>query len=172
MVNRQNLGHRATPHGSASNMSTTGRRYWLKMLNAVGVKSFRAKSAFGLPYICYVGDLAGELPFYNRRHSAAEIELMAAWCRELDSPVIFDVGANNGFVATQVAQMLHAVKPTICAFEPVPSTFKQLDHSVRKLGLEQVVIPLCCAVSDAIDVVGVYYDPCQSLFAQVRDDAE
>jgi FkbM family methyltransferase len=153
-------------------MSTTARRYWLKLLRGVGVKHFRATSGLGLPYVCHVGDFAGEAPFYNRLHSALEISAMAAWCRDLDSPVIFDVGANNGFVSTQLAQLLRDRSPQIYAFEPVPTTFSQMVHSINSLGLDSLVTPVCCALSDSTGVCTIAFNSRESLFAQVRSDAQ
>ena len=151
-------------------MSTTARKAWLKLLRGFGVKSFRASSALGLPYICHVGDESGEAPFYNRKMSMPELAVMSAWCETIDNPVIFDIGANNGFIATQLAQLLRKKNPRIYAFEPVPSTFAQLKTSVESLGLENVVFPICRAVSDSSGEVKLFYNPRQSLFAQVRDD--
>jgi FkbM family methyltransferase len=151
-------------------MSTTARRYWLKFLREIGVKHFRTRSGLGLPYICHLGDFSGEVPFYGRRHSAEEILLMAAWCRNIENPVIFDVGANNGFIATQLAQLLRKNSPRIFAFEPVPSTFAQLNTAIEQLDLRSVVVPLCCAVSDSPGVCAISYNPRESLFAQIRSD--
>jgi len=150
-------------------VSTTARRYFLKGLRSLGVKNFRAKSGLGLPYICHVGDFAGEVPFYYRQHSAEEIVLMASWCRSFDEPVIFDVGANNGFIATQLAQLLKGKRARIFAFEPIPSTFAQLKSSVEKLSLQDSIIPICCALSDSAGITSMAYNPRESLFAQVRD---
>ena len=83
-------------------MSTTARRYWLKLLRGIGVKHFRARSGIGVPYICHLGDFSGEVPFYGSNHSAAEILVMTQWCRQVEKPVVFDVGANNGFIAAAV----------------------------------------------------------------------
>jgi FkbM family methyltransferase len=151
-------------------MSTTARRYWLKCLRGLGVKHFRARSGIGLPYICHVGDFSGEVPFYSPRHSAGEILLMAAWCHEMEAPVIFDVGANNGFIATQLAQLLRENSPRIFAFEPVPSTFAQLNTAIEQLDLRSVVAPVCCAISDSPGVCAISYNPRESLFAQIRSD--
>jgi FkbM family methyltransferase len=151
-------------------VSTTARQYWLKVLRSIGVKQFRATSGLGLPYICHVGDFAGEVPFYSARHSAAEILLMASWCRDMEAPVIFDVGANNGFVSTQVAQLLRDQSPQIYAFEPVPSTFSQMVQSIELLSLGQFITPLCCALSDSTGFCTIAYNPRESLFAQVRSD--
>ena len=52
--------------------------------------------------------------------------ICAAWLRTEEKPIVFDVGANVGFVATQLAQMLNGRSPTIYAFEPVPATFAKL----------------------------------------------
>ena len=151
-------------------MSTTARRYWLKLLRGIGIKHFRARSGIGAPYICHLGDFSGEVPFYDRNHSAAEILLMAQWCRQIENPVVFDVGANNGFIATQLAQLLRENSPRIFAFEPVPSTFSSLSRSVRALRLQQLVFPICCAISDKAGVSAIAYNPRESLFAQVGND--
>ena len=152
-------------------MSTTARRYWLKLLRGIGVKHFRARSGIGVPYICHLGDFSGEVPFYDRNHSAAEILLMAQWCRQVEKPVVFDVGANNGFIATQLAQLLRERAPRIFAFEPVPSTFLSLSRSVSALRLQQLVFPICCAISDKAGASTIAYNPRESLFAQVGNDA-
>jgi FkbM family methyltransferase len=152
-------------------VSTTARKAWLKLLRAAGVKHFRATSGLGLPYICYLGDESGEAPFYQLRYSVAEIALMSAWCRTVKSPVVFDIGANNGFIATQLAQLVCNSKPRIYAFEPVPSTFAQLERAVDSLGLNDLVFPVCCGISDSDGIVNVSYNPRQSLFAQLRENA-
>jgi FkbM family methyltransferase len=151
-------------------MSTTARRYWLKALRFAGVKNFRANSGLGFPFICHLGDLAGEVPFYNRKHSVAELRLMAEWCRGIEHPVIFDVGANNGFIATQLVQLLRAQQPVIYAFEPVPPTFGQMELAVRRLGLNESVRPICAAVSDQTGCVSIAFNPRESIFAQMRND--
>jgi FkbM family methyltransferase len=148
-------------------MSTTARRYWLKLLRLAGVKQFRATSALGMPYICHVGDFAGEVPFYSLRHSVAEIALMTSWCRSVQAGVIFDIGANNGYIATQLAQLLSSQKPRIFAFEPVPSTFAELEVSIDRLRLNRSVIPICCGLSDINGITQISYNPRESLFAQV-----
>src|SRR5437016_3461861 len=151
-------------------MSTTARRYWLKLLRGIGIKHFRARSGVGIPYICHLGDFSGEVPFYDRNHSVAEILLMAQWCRQVEKPVVFDVGANNGFIATQLAQLLKENSPRIFAFEPVPSTFSSLSRSIGALGLQQSVFPICCAISDKAGASAIAYNPKESLFAQIRND--
>jgi len=152
-------------------MSTTARRYWLKMLRRLGVRNFKATSGLGFPFVCHVGDFAGEVPFYSSSFSRCEIELMAAWCRDIEKPIIFDVGANLGFVATQLAQSLSKDAKIFC-FEPVPSTFAKLLESIARLDLEDYVIPLNCAISDAPGILRIAYNPKASLFAQVRNDTD
>ena len=151
-------------------MSTTARRYGLKLLRGIGVKHFRARSGIGVPYICHLGDFSGEVPFYDRDYSVSEILLMAQWCRQVEKPVVFDVGANNGFIATQLAQLLRENSPHIFAFEPVPSTFLSLSRSVSALRLQQLVFPICCAISDKAGASAIAYNPKESLFAQVGND--
>ncbi len=151
-------------------MSTTARRYWLKLLRGIGVKHFRARSGIGVPYICHLGDFSGEVAFYDSNHSASEILLMAQWCRQVEKPVVFDIGANNGFIATQLAQLLREKAPRIFAFEPVPSTFSSLIRSIEALRLQQLVFPICCAISDKVGASTIAYNPRESLFAQVGND--
>ena len=151
-------------------MSTTARRYWLKALRLAGVKHIRATSGLGLPYICHLGDFAGEIPFLDKRHSVEELSVMAEWCRTIERPVIFDIGANNGFIAAQLAQLLKDRQPRIYAFEPIPSTFAQMSLAVESLGLTEFVFPVCCAVSDVPGIATLAFNPRESLFAQVRDD--
>ena len=136
----------------------------------MGVRSFKARTDLGYKYVCHLGDFAGELPFYNRTHSIAEISVMAAWCTDQRNPVIFDVGANTGFVATQLGQRLNAKEYQIFAFEPVWSTFQKLKTSIEKLGLEPRIQPICCAISDREGICSVAFSDQSSLFAQVRAD--
>lgn len=152
-------------------MSTTLRKAILKSLRVLRVKSFRATSGLGYPFLCHVGDFAGEVPFYNMEHSLAEIKLMAKWCRRHPGSLVFDVGANIGFVATQLAQAAKSANCRILAFEPVYETFAKLTESIQNLELESHVSVVCCAVSDrAGGVCSVAFDKSNSLFAQVRKD--
>jgi FkbM family methyltransferase len=152
-------------------MSTSFRQAILKALRVLGVRSFRAQSGLGYPFLCHVGDFSGEVPFYNRGYSGAEIRLMAEWCRLHPHSLVFDVGANVGFVATQLAQAGHSANCRILAFEPVYHTFAKLTESIQRLELEAQVSALCCAVSDrGGGVCSVAFDKSHSLFAQVRHD--
>jgi len=152
-------------------MSTSLRQAVLKSLRALGVRSFRAQSGLGYPFLCHVGDFAGEVPFYNRDHSRAEIRLMAEWCRRHPQSLVFDVGANVGFVATQLAQAVRSENCRILAFEPVYDTFAKLTESIQRLELENQISVVCCAVSDrAGGVCSVAFDKSKSLFAQVRQN--
>lgn len=150
-------------------MSTTARRYYLKLLHLLGVKSFVSRSGLNLPFVCYPGDFAGEVPFYAKGHSVMEISVMAAWCRTIEEPVIFDVGANNGFVACQLAQLLRGRGTCVYAFEPVQSTFAQLGQSVARLSLQQSVFPVCAAISDSAGITSLQFNRRNSLFAQMRN---
>lgn len=97
---------------------------------------------------------------------------MAEWCRGIDAPVIFDIGANSGFISTQLAQLLAPEHPRIFAFEPVPSTFAQLRLSVARLGLADSVSPICGAVSDREGIATLIYSDRQSLMAQIKVGGE
>jgi len=127
-------------------LSSGVRLAWLKALEAVGVKKFVARSALGYDFVCHTGDLAS-FPFYMRSAYQAELELCAAWLEDETHPVVFDIGANDGFVATHLAQMLAAREPKIYAFEPVPATFARLAQSVERLGLSDSVHPVPAAVT-------------------------
>jgi FkbM family methyltransferase len=152
-------------------MSTSFRQAILKSLRVLGVRSFRAQSGLGYPFLCHIGDFSGEVPFYNRGHSRAEIQLMAEWCRRHPHSLVFDVGANVGFVATQLAQAGKAANCRILAFEPVYDTFAKLTESIQRLGLQNQISLVCCAVSDrGGGVCSVAFDKNKSLFAQVRQD--
>lgn len=153
-------------------MSTRVRQGLLALLRGVGVRRFTTTSGLGLPFLCHVGDFAGEHAFYNVGAHRLELALMAAWCHHVDNPVIYDVGANIGFVSTQLAQMLAHRGPAIIAFEPVGSTFGKLKQSIDALGLARCITPLCCAVSDQPGFVSIAFDDSRSLFAQVTTDAD
>jgi FkbM family methyltransferase len=147
-------------------LSSGVRLAWLKALEAVGVKKFVARSAFGYDFVCHTGDLAS-FPFYMRSAYQAELELCAAWLKDEPHPVVFDIGANDGFIATQLAQMLAARGPKIYAFEPVPATFARLAQAIERLGLEDSVHPVPAAVVDAPGPVRLTYSDRNSLLAQI-----
>jgi FkbM family methyltransferase len=147
-------------------LSSGVRLAWLKALAAVGVKKFVARSALGYDFVCHTGDLAS-FPFYMRSAYKAELELCAAWLKDEPRPVVFDIGANDGFVATHLAQMLAARGPKIYAFEPVPATFARLAQAVERLGLNDSVHPVPAAVVDAPGPVRLSYSERNSLLAQI-----
>jgi FkbM family methyltransferase len=142
------------------------RLAWLKALHAVGVTRFVATSGLGYDFVCHTGDLAN-FPFYFRSAYQAELELCAAWLHGEDSPVVYDIGANAGFISTQLAQMLAGRAPKIYAFEPVPATFAKLAQSVERLGLTASVHPVPAAVVDSPGPVRITYSEKNSLLAQV-----
>ena len=150
-------------------LSSGVRLAWLKALEAVGVKKFVARSALGYDFVCHTGDLAS-FPFYMRSAYQAELELCAAWLEDETHPVVFDIGANDGFVATHLAQMLAARGPKIYAFEPVPATFARLAQSVERLGLSDSVHPVPAAVVDAPGPVLLCYSERNSLLAQITSN--
>ena len=129
-------------------VSAAARLLWLKALGAVGVKKFVATSGLGYDFVCHTGDLSS-FPFYYRRAYHAELALCAAWLHGVERPVVYDVGANGGFVATHLAQMLAPRAARIYAFEPVPTTFAMLAQAVESLGLSGIVHPVAAAVVDA-----------------------
>ena len=138
----------------------------LRALGALGVKSWKAKSGLGYDFLCHIGDLA-EYPYYHRDACRHELTLSASWLADHDKPVVYDVGANVGFFATHLAQMLAGRSPQIHAFEPVPTTFAKLVQSVERLHLQERVNPIAAAVLDQPRPVRMSYSARNSLFAQV-----
>jgi FkbM family methyltransferase len=147
-------------------LSSGARLAWLKALAAIGVEKFVARSALGYDFVCHTGDLAS-FPFYMRKAYRAELELCAAWLADEHRPVVFDVGANDGFVATQLAQMLATSGPKIYAFEPVPATFARLAQAVERLGLDGSIHPVAAAIVDTPGPVRLTYSESNSLLAQI-----
>jgi FkbM family methyltransferase len=147
-------------------LSGAARLAWLKTLGAVGIKNFVATSGLGYDFVCHTDDLAN-FPFFHPRAYRAELELCAAWLDGEVRPVVYDVGANGGFVATHLAQMLAGRAPRIYAFEPVPTTFAKLAQSVERLGLQEFVHPVRAAVVDSPGPVRISYSERNSLLAQV-----
>jgi FkbM family methyltransferase len=157
------------PTSAAANIplfSASLRFAWLKVLGAAGIRNFVTRSGLGYDFVCHVGDLS-EYPFYHRRAYENELALCAAWLHDEDEPVVLDIGANVGFVSTQLAQMLTARSPTIYAFEPVPTTFAKLVQSVQALGLHDQVKPIAAAVVDEPGQVCLSYSLTNSLYAQI-----
>jgi FkbM family methyltransferase len=120
----------------------------------------------GYKFVCHIGDLA-EHPFYHRHAYRKELELCAAWLRQEASPVMYDVGANDGFFCSQIAQMMGDHPINIYAIEPVPATFAKLVQSVHRLGLEDRIYPIAAAAIDDKRLVHVRYSRKKSLLAQV-----
>lgn len=138
----------------------------LRLLGLLGKRSFVAKSGLGYDFVCHIGD-AAEYPFYYRRAFELELALCAAWLRQEPQPVAYDVGANVGFFATHLAQMLAAQNARIVAFEPIPPTFTKLLEAVRRLGLSDRVQPVAAAVSDGPGAVRLNYSDRASPYAQL-----
>lgn len=143
------------------------RLVWLKALGALGVKSFVTTSGLGYDFLCHTGDLAN-FPFYDRRAYRPELQLCFRWLQGEDNPVVYDIGANDGFMSTHLAQMLAGRAPKIYAFEPTPTTFAKLVRSVERLGLNDSVYPVAAAVIDHPRPVRISYSERNSLLAQIR----
>jgi FkbM family methyltransferase len=156
----------ATMAADVSMMSGAWRMAWIRTLGAVGIQQFAAKSGLGYDFICHVGDLA-EYPYYHRSAFKDELAICTAWLRDEQAPVVFDVGANVGFFATQLAQMLARQAPEIYAFEPVPTTFVKLVQSVNRLCLNDSIHPIAAAVLDDRRPVHLSFSDRNSLYAQV-----
>lgn len=148
-------------------MSTTLRLMTVRSLRKIGFKKFRAKNALRQPYICYLGDSFGENIFYHPTMSLAEIVLMVAWCQQIECPVIYDVGGNSGYIASQLAQLLRPQHPLIFSFEPIPATFVKLKNTIEQLGLSEYIFPICSALSDTCGLVQLSYSEWDSVQAQI-----
>jgi FkbM family methyltransferase len=147
-------------------ISAGSRFALLRLLGALGVKNFVSKSGLGYDFVCHIGDLA-EFPFYHRRVFERELAICAAWLHQEDKPVVYDLGANVGFVSTHLAQMLAPRSPQIYAFEPAPATFERLVETVQRLGLSARVHPIAAAVTDAPKRVRIALSKGNSLVTQV-----
>jgi FkbM family methyltransferase len=149
---------------------TAGLRFaWLRLLAAIGLERTVATSGLGHRFVCHIGDLA-EYPFYYRHALENELLLAAAWLQHDTRPIIYDVGANVGFFATQLVQMLREQAPEVYAFEAVPTTFLKLIHSIEGLGLQSYVYPVAAAVMDTGGPVRMSFSESNSLQAQVAHD--
>ena len=157
----------ATSIGADIPLISSGLRFgWIRTLDAVGVKSFVARSTLGRDFVCHVGDLA-EFPFYHRHAFEKELTLCAEWLAQQDKPIIYDIGANVGHISTQLAQMLAPQSPQIYAFEPAPGTFKKLEESVRRLDLSEGVHCINAAASDRPQKLRLSCPKKNSLVAEV-----
>jgi FkbM family methyltransferase len=142
------------------------RMAWLRAIGAAGVKKFVTRGALGHDFVCHVGDLA-EYPYYHRCAFQYELAICAAWLRSEHKPVVYDVGANVGVFATQLAQILAEQVPDIYAFEPVPPTLAKLVQSLELLGLHDRVHPIAAAVLDDARPVELSYCERNSLYARI-----
>jgi FkbM family methyltransferase len=144
----------------------------LRVLGALGVRELVAKSSLGYKFVCHIGDLA-EFPFYHRRAYEKELAICAGWLCQEDRPVVYDLGANVGFISTHLAQMLASQSPEIYAFEPTPATYAKLVETVRRLGLGAQVRPVAAAAANGAQTVRMAFPRKNSLQAQiVTGDAE
>lgn len=161
------------PTTAASDVSlvSAGLRFlWLRALRAIGIQNFVATSGLGYEFLCHVGDLS-EYPFYHRRAYEKELALCRGWLKHVDSsPVVYDVGANIGFISTHLAQMLASQSPQIYAFEPVPTTFEKLQASVTRLGVQGTVYPVALGLSDKPGSLRIALSRRNSLISRVIAD--
>ena len=148
-------------------MSTTLKLEYLRLLNRIGKKSLIATSVFKYPYRISLGDAFSENPFYNPYSNVGEILGTAAWVLNKQNPVIFDIGAHCGFIASQLAQMLKKNNPLIYSFEPVAPTFTELVHTINKLSLQDYISPIAVALSSGSGFVRLNYSKKNSMLAQI-----
>lgn len=148
-------------------MSTTLRIGYLRLLQRMGRKSLIARSVFKFPYRISVGDMFSENPFYNQYSNVGEVLATAAWVADKPNPVVFDIGAHCGFIASQVAQILRKNKPVIYSFEPVAPTFSDLVQTVVDLSLHDMIHPVPIALSDTQGFVRLSYSKWSSMLSQI-----
>ena len=148
-------------------MSTTLQILFLKILTKAGKKSLISKSTFGYPYRISLGDYFSENPFFNPYANVGEILATAAWVYDKPKPVIADIGAHCGFIATQLAQLLRGKFPVIYSFEPVAPTFADLVRAIDVLSLTEFIHPIGLALSDKSGFVKLNYSKWESMLAQV-----
>jgi FkbM family methyltransferase len=141
----------------------------LRALSTIGVQNFVAKSGLGYDFLCHVGDLS-EYPFYHRRAYEKELALCRGWLRQFDSAVVYDLGANIGFISTHLAQMLASQRPRIYAFEPVPITYAKLQASVARLGVHDTVYPVALGLNDTPGPLRIALSRRNSLVSRVITD--
>jgi FkbM family methyltransferase len=157
------------PATAADNVALVGaasRWVWLRLLSTLGIRDFVSKSGLGHDFVCHVGDVA-EFPYYYRCALVPELALSAAWLRSQAQPVVYDVGANVGYFATQLSQMLAAQSPQVYAFEAAPPTYAKLALSVAKLNLSSSVHPIAAAVGEDESPVRIRFSNRNSLYGQV-----
>jgi|GEM_PF-79922 len=72
------------------------------------------------------------VPSVMVNHGSYEPREVAALCALAErAEVILDIGANAGFMALKLARAAKSVAARVHAFEPVPSTYVELEHNVQ-----------------------------------------
>ena len=148
-------------------MSTTLRINYLNTLTRLGRRSLISTSALGYRYRISLGDNFSENPFYKPSINIGEILATAAWVIDKQKPVIFDIGAHCGFIASQLAQLLKENNPAIYSFEPVAPTFSDLIQTIDELKLHEFIHPVPVALSNANGFVKLNYSKKNSMLAQI-----
>jgi hypothetical protein len=138
-------------------MSTTLRIKYLNALTWLGRKSLISTSALAYRYRTSLCDNFSENPFYKPAINMGDILATAAWVVDKQKPVIFDIGAHCGFIASQLAQLLRKNSPSIHAFEPVAPTFSDLIQTIDVLKLQEIIHPVPVALSNADGFVKLNY---------------
>ncbi|MFZ5891754.1 MAG: FkbM family methyltransferase [Myxococcota bacterium] len=95
------------------------------------------------------------VPSVTVNHGAYEpAEVRALTALAAHSRVIFDVGANAGFMALKMAQA--SPRARVHAFEPVPSTFAELSSNIERNWFGGRIVPHACALGERSGVVKFY----------------
>ncbi len=129
----------------------------MNALTWLGRKSLISTSALAYRYRTSLCDNFSENPFYKPAINMGDILATAAWVVDKQKPVIFDIGAHCGFIASQLAQLLRKNSPSIHAFEPVAPTFSDLIQTIDVLKLQEIIHPVPVALSNADGFVKLNY---------------
>jgi FkbM family methyltransferase len=148
-------------------MRTGIKLRYLELLRRLGKKSVVAKSVFGFPYRISLGDAFSENPFYNDYSNVGEIIATAAWVIDQKKPVVFDIGAHCGFIASQLAGILKHNQPAIYSVEPVAPTFTDLVETIHAFSLQPYIHPVPVALNDKPGFVKLNYSKRNSMLAQI-----
>jgi FkbM family methyltransferase len=81
-------------------------------------------------------------------------EIVSKACKGIESPVIFDVGANIGDYSLLLRDFLPAA--SIYAFEPAASVYQELARRVNAAGADGKIKPYNLGFSDSMKLVDLY----------------
>jgi FkbM family methyltransferase len=151
-------------------MSTRLKQLRLKLLKYFGYKRIKSKSILGQKYLIRLGDNFSENSYLNKYENIKEIICCLAWTQKIEFVNIIDIGAHDGFISGQLAQLLKNSKKNlkVYSFEPTLPTLTDLYYNVNKLGLNESIEIIPIAVSDKNSWVVICYEQKNSVLAQIN----